>query len=124
MKKSSSAQNRGKARSGGGATSNKLRQVPVRTGPPRTDKVSVAATGMLGQSINFQRPELIKGTAPQVPSGNDVAASTVCGPGGSRTIYKSGFQALTGKPSPGEGKIGPSAGKDILSEYGPDKRRG
>jgi hypothetical protein len=67
---------------------------------------------------------LIKGTAPQVRSGNDVAASTVCRPGGSRTIYRSGFQALSGKVSQGEGKIGGNAGKDILSEFGPEKSRG
>jgi hypothetical protein len=53
--------------SGGGITSNKRREVGNRVGPRSTNKVSVAATSMLGSSISFNRPELIKGTAPQVP---------------------------------------------------------
>jgi hypothetical protein len=93
-----------KAKSGGGIRGNKVRQVGVRTGPPRTDVVSVEAVSELGARTAFPKPDLIKGTAPQVRSGNDVAASTICGPGGSRTIYKSGFQALSGKVSQGEGE--------------------
>ena len=94
----------GKARSGGGLTVNKLRQVGVKAGPARTDVVSVEAVSGLGTRTAFPKPDLIKRTAPQVRSGNDVAASTVCGPGGSRTIYRTGFQALSGKVSQGEGE--------------------
>jgi hypothetical protein len=122
MSKRAAPQSRSKAKSGGGYSSNKRREVPVRTGPPRTDVVSVEAVSELGARTAFPKPDLIKGTAPQVRSGNDVAASTVCGPGGSRTIYKTGFQSLRGPVSQGEGNIG--AGKDILSEFGPEKSRG
>jgi hypothetical protein len=93
----------GKARSGGGITSNQLRRVCVKAGPPHTNKVSVAATDALGQQLAYKRPDLIKGTMPKVPMGNAVAAQTVCGPGGSRTIYKSGYQSSTGPVSQGEG---------------------
>jgi hypothetical protein len=76
----------GKARSGGGLTSNKLVRPSVKAGPPRSNKVSIAATDALGQQLAYKRPNLIKGTMPQVPMGNAVAAQTVCGPGGSRTV--------------------------------------
>jgi hypothetical protein len=109
----------GKAKSGGGYSSNKRREVGVRTGPPRTDVVSVEAVSELGARTAFPKPGLIKGTVPQVRSGNDVAESTVCGPGGSRTVYRTGYQALRGPVSQGEGErkgkadVGPRA---ILGE--------
>ena len=115
---------KGKARSGGGIRSNKVRQIGNRVGPPRTNVISPQAVTELGMATNWPRQPLVKGTAPQVRSGNDVAATTVCGPGGSRTIYKSGYQDLHGKVSQGEGKIGGNAGKDILSEFGPERSRG
>jgi hypothetical protein len=123
MSKRSSAQARGKPRSQG-IQSNKLKEVGVKVGPPRTNIVSPEAVSELGMRTAFKKPDLYKGTAPQVRSGNDVAASTVCGPGGSRTVYERGISGVHGKASPGEGKIGPNAGRDILSEYGPEKSRG
>jgi hypothetical protein len=123
-KKRAAPQARGKPRSGGGLTVNKLRQVGVKAGPARTDVVSVEAVSDLGMRTAYARPDLFKRTAEQVRSGNDVAASTVRGPGGSRTIYKSGYQDLHGKASPGEGRIGPNAGRDILSDFGPEKKVG
>jgi hypothetical protein len=47
--------------------------------------------------------------------GNEVAASTVCGVGGSRTVMRSGSQ--TGTPVTPRA-IGPT--KDTLAEFGPD----
>lgn len=49
--------------------------------------------------------------------GNEVATATVCGVGGSRTLYgQAGTQSqhgpVAGKPAP--------QGKDILREFGPD----
>jgi hypothetical protein len=35
------------------------------------------------------------------PFGNEIAARTTCGPGGSRTIYSSGTQGTTGAPASG-----------------------
>jgi hypothetical protein len=103
-KKRAAPQSRGKATSGGGIRGNKVRQVGYRSGPPRTEVISPSGVADLGASINYPRQPLVKGTAPQVRSGNDVAASTVCGPGGSRTIYKFGTEGVHGKVSQGEGK--------------------
>jgi hypothetical protein len=114
-----------KAKSGGGIRSNKRREVPVRTGPPRTNVVSVQAASELGARTAFAKPDLYKGTAAQVPMGNETSANIKCGPGGGRTIYRFGTEGIHGKVSPGEGKIGPNAGRDILSDFGPEsKRRG
>ena len=56
-----------------------------------------------------------------VKFGNEVALNV--GPGGcgtGRTIYKTGSQAMTGAPAPGNP---PAQGKDILSQFGPDYRK-
>jgi hypothetical protein len=119
MSKRAAPQSRSKARSGGGITSNKRREVGVRVGPPRTDVVSVGGVSELGARTAVPRQDLIKRTAPQVRSGNDVAETTVCGPGGSRNIYPSGFQALSGKVSPGEGGIRGAADRGSRAILGP-----
>jgi hypothetical protein len=106
---------------GGGIQSNKNVRPNVRVGPPRSNKVSVAATDAMGESLAYKRPDLYKGTMPQVPSGNAVAASTVCGPGGSRTVYKTGYQNTYGTPSRGEGQMEGKADRGsraILGEKG------
>jgi hypothetical protein len=47
--------------------------------------------------------------------GNEVAAATKCGPGGSREVFKSGSQkGMPVTPQP------PSGGRGILSDFGPD----
>jgi hypothetical protein len=115
----------GKARSGGGITSNKLVRPKIRVAPRTTDVVSPSGVADIGASISYPRQPVIKGTAQdRAPMGNDLAASCKQGPGGGRDIYKSGFQSLHGAVAKGEGKIGPNAGKDILSEFGPDKKVG
>jgi hypothetical protein len=54
------------------------------------------------------------------PLGNQIAEQTVCGPGGSRTVYgKSGMQGTHGAVNPGNA---PSKSHDILSDFGPDYR--
>ena len=116
-----------KAKSGGGIRGNKNVRVNVKAGPPRSNKYDPGVIDMQGQSLAFARPPLVKGTMPQVPSGNAVAASTQCGPGGSRTIYARGVQGTHGAPAKGEpgitGTMRPSgAGKDILNEFGPNKK--
>jgi hypothetical protein len=105
-----------------------VKKVGVRSGPASTNKVSPAGTSQLGYAtgdklkkegshtgINSAVP-VFQGSASQVPSGNAVAASTVAGPGGSRTVYKSGYQMQHG-PSAGRPK---EPDRHILSEYGPD----
>ncbi len=60
---------------------------------------------MSGKLIRPGQPEM----------GNTLAPSTVCGPGGSRSVSKSGSQhGLASTPAP----IGPT--KDTLAEFGPD----
>ena len=69
----------------------------------------------LTKSVEPVRQGLVPIGGPHgVPLGVEVAASTVCGPGGSRSVSKSGSQhGLVTNPAP----IG---GKDILSEFGND----
>jgi len=65
-------------------------------------KVGDHATGK--GSTNYKGEPLYNTSAPTfdpVPYGNAVSASTQCGPGGSRTIYKTGGQGVQGNPAPG-----------------------
>jgi hypothetical protein len=116
---------------GGGIQSSKRVEVGVRGGKPTTNVISprgvseygYATPGKMRQGAHsgVNTSQLVKtGTASQVPSGNAVAASTVCGVGGSRTIYKSGGQGIHGAPVQGS----TPAPKDILSEYGPETTDG
>jgi hypothetical protein len=110
--------------SGGGITSNKLVREGVRSGPPNTNIISprgvsqygYATGGMMKGSGSFtgrnSALDVNEGTASQPRSGNDVAASTVAGPGGSRTVYRAGSQSATPAVQM------PQGGKDILSEFG------
>lgn len=82
-----------KIKSGGGLMSNKLVNVGVRTGPPRTNVVSPASADQLGQAVKFKKDPLPLRTAPQVPLGNDCATRVGKGaPGADRTTMKSGSQ--------------------------------
>ena len=66
-------------------------------------------TGYVGETLyNRSAP-----TFDPVPQGNAVAASTVCGPGGSRTVYARGVQGTHGQANPGK----PMAGGDPLSPW-------
>jgi hypothetical protein len=113
-----------KARSGGGLTSNKLVHPKVRVGPPRSDVMSPSATDMLGQQTSFKKPPLQKGTMPQVRSGNDVAEATVCGPGGSRTVYARGVQSTYGATAKGEPGMQGAADRGSRAILGPDASMG
>jgi hypothetical protein len=115
--------------SGGGIQSNKLKRVPVKAGPPSTNKMSPAAAAQLGAHLGDHVTErgkvlsnpadrLLTGTAPQVRSGNDVAQSTKAGPGGSRNIYPAGTQAKT------PAAAGLPRGREILGQFGAERRRG
>jgi len=109
---------------GGGVT--KRVEVGVRAGKPQTNVISRTAVSHLGNKIgshiteggdvNRKKDRLVERTAAQVRSGNDVAASTVCGVGGSRTIYPRGGQGQHGPANPGSS---PSP-RDTLAEYGPE----
>jgi hypothetical protein len=54
-------------------------------------------TGYKGETL-YNRSA---GTFDPVRYGNEISATTQCGPGGSRTIYKTGSQGQQGNPNPG-----------------------
>jgi hypothetical protein len=123
MTKRAAPQSRGKATSGGGISGNKRKEVGYRGGKRTLDAVSVQAVSELGARTAVKRAPLVKSTPNDfVPLGNELSANIKCGPGGGRKIYPTGFQSLSGPVSKGEGNIG--AGKDILSEFGPEKKVG
>jgi hypothetical protein len=125
MSKRAAPQSRSKATSGGGIQSNKRREIGYRGGKRTLDDVSVQAVSELGARTAVKRAPLVKATPNDfVEMGNTLAAACPQGPGGGRTVRPHGFQALSGPVSQGEGRIGGNAGKDILSEFGPEKSRG
>jgi hypothetical protein len=108
--------------------------VPVKTGQRFKDRVSPGGVSEIGSAIGSTvKPGSLGnsygGTSAAqrvmdgkvkhpTPMGNAVAYGTKCGPGGSRNIYKSGYQALHGTPVQGPSR----PERDILSEFGPDLR--
>jgi hypothetical protein len=111
--------------SGGGIGMNKNVQVPVKTGSGSKG----VGPGWVGQRGNLQgshttdgketsyrgEPKFTGKNFQQTKFGNEIAASTKCGPGGSRDVYKFGSQMQYGSGGPPK-----PAGRDILSEYGSD----
>jgi hypothetical protein len=101
-------------KAGGGILSNKLKQVGVRTGQPAKVQrpMGVSQIGQsLGNHATAQGKPLTRSVEPvrgaalpsglSVKLGNQVAAETVCGPGGSRTVMRSGVQGQHGPVNPG-----------------------
>jgi hypothetical protein len=94
--------------SGGGIQGKNVTSVSVKPGKPTTNVISPRGVSELGRAVGDRlnregshtgvkdAQKVFQGTAPQVPSGNAAAASTVAGPGGSRQVYPSGFQSLHG----------------------------
>jgi hypothetical protein len=106
-----------KAKSGGGITSNKLVNVGVKSGPPRTNIVSPASADQLGQAVAFKRDPLPKGTMAQVPLGNQLATNVGAGgPGKGREVHKCGSQGQWGPPNRGESPRGEPRGFDVRGE--------
>jgi hypothetical protein len=116
--------------SGGGYGMNKNVSPPVRTGSgsfnARPAGVAQIGTAIGDHSTNSGRSTGYRGEKLHGPAernfptkfGNEVAANTVCGPGSSRTIYKTGAQDLHGSGGPQKPQ-----GRPILSEYGPDYQK-
>jgi hypothetical protein len=77
---------------------------------------STEHTRRLNPIENLRGAQRPAGSPGGVDLGNKVAARTVCGPGGSREVSKSGSQQqwgpVAGTPKP--------QGREILREYGPD----
>lgn len=120
--------------SGGGLTSNKLVRPPVRTGAPAMG-VRPGYPDQLGSMKGnhaMDRGDVPAKLTPMqtvkppisVPLGNQVAGNVGAGgPGAGRTVMRSGSQGQHGAVNPGEGGSRPSrvTGKDILSDFGPER---
>jgi hypothetical protein len=116
---------------GGGPGSRSLSNVTTYFGGRPSDRVSPGGVSQMGSAMGNKATDsggrplpnpaspLYKGNLvrPGQPEmGNTLAAATVCGPGGSRTIDRTGGQ---GQHGPVAGSTKP-AGKDILNSFGPD----
>jgi hypothetical protein len=114
-------------KAGGGINSRNVVRPGVRNGAPARAQ-SPRGVSQYGSAMGNHATEgggrTLKGgvetvpgrSMPSVKLGNEVAASTVSGPGGSRTVMRSGSQGQTG-PAAGTPK---PAGRDILSSFGSD----
>ena len=111
-----------KIKSGGGLTSNKLVRPEVRTGSPYKG-TSPAAASQLGQSTSFRKENVGVGPAYTGSKlGNEMALNVGAGgPGTGRTTMHCGSQGRHGPVNPGSPR---PAGKDILSEFSPEKSKG
>jgi hypothetical protein len=114
-------------KAGGGIQSRNIVSKPVRTGTPR-QHVHPGGVAQIGQHVgnhathkgrtDYRGEKLYAGAGYPSRLGNEVAANTVCGPGGSRTVMKTGSQTIHG---PVAGQPRPQ-GRDILSDFGPDSK--
>jgi hypothetical protein len=110
MKKQAAPMSKGKPTSGGGLTSNKHHKVPLKAGQRRVDAVSPGGADQLGQAMGRRRAvePLVEGKPKAATDlGNYRAEHCEQGPGGGRTIYESGYQALHGTPVQGESNPSP-----------------
>ena len=79
---------------------------PAQVGASRGNRAQNALDGGGGVILKGVRADPYKGPSfNPVPQGNEVAASTVCGVGGSRTVYKTGVQGQHGSVNPGGPRI-------------------
>src|SRR5215831_5692771 len=117
---------------GGGIHSNKT--VQSRSGvkvEPKTHAGNVAGVAQQGMAAAFKKEPLIQGRGyePAAMPATGVPGrfnSATQGPGSGRTVYGSGSQSTYGKVDPGQVNRAPDVpatkpGRDILSDYGPDK---
>jgi hypothetical protein len=80
-----------KAKSGGGITSNTVRNVGVRTGKPAKG-VSPQATSRIGiQTVTSMGAAKVPNPK-ATPLGNQTALQAGCGPGAGRTVRRAGSQ--------------------------------
>jgi len=121
--------------SGGGIQSNKT--VQSKSGykvEPKTQAGNVAGVAQQGMATAFKKEPLIQGhgyePGPMPPTGiKGNYNSATSGPGSQRTVYGKGTQAEYGPVNPGQRNTSPDVpatkpGRDILSDYGPELKRG
>jgi hypothetical protein len=99
-----------------GGGSNKIVQSKAPKIEPRSKAVSVETTAQLGASTAFQKKplEMGPGYQPVGPTSNMGQ-----GPGANRTTMRCGSQGVHGPVNPGNSV----PARDILSEFGPNKRK-
>jgi hypothetical protein len=131
--KTASRHSGAKPHSGGGIRGLKVKTVPGNYGPPSTNVVHPGAVSELGYatggkrtgdrvgSENYARP-LYGAPSGQVKSGNQVAWETNCKPGGSREVYRTGYQSLHGQPAQGVKDTAPDVPGTAPSKRGIDAR--
>jgi hypothetical protein len=106
--------------SGGGIQSNKNVSPPVKTGAPRKGS-SPCAADQIGQTVAFKKEQIDAGRGYNASQlGNAVALNSKSAPGQGRTIHGCGSQGVHGPVNPGNS----APARDILSEFGPDRRKG
>src|SRR6266568_4322807 len=108
-----------KARSGGGITSNKLVPSKAPKAEPKPKPINPGYTSQLGEHVGTRNAvtPMSPGKGYKTPVGPSPSMGQ--GPGANRTIHHCGSQGTHGPVNPGH-----SPGRrDILSEFGPDKRR-
>lgn len=120
--------------SGGGINSNKYKTSKAgQKVEPVTHKANVGAVAQQGAAVQFEKQPLTQGKGyepkpcgPTGAPGQYNAAKQ--GPGSQRTVYRSGSQSEYGPVAQGSANRAPdppatAPGRDILSGYGPEKRR-
>jgi len=120
--------------SGGGINSNKYRiSKSGQKVEPTAHAANVAGVAQQGMAVAFKKEPLIQGKgyeAKPVPATGVKGAYNAAtqGPGSGRTVYPSGSQCEYGPVNRGQVNRAPdppatAPGRDILSEYGPERRR-
>jgi hypothetical protein len=103
-----------------GGGSNKFVSPGIRTGSPSRGS-SPGAANQIGASTAFKKEQVDAGRDyGGAKYGNEVALNSKSAPGQGRTVHYCGSQGTWGAPARGHS---PPA-KDILSAFGPDKRKG
>ena len=121
-------------KSGGGIQSRVVSNVYRPKVEPVANKASPAGAGQLGAAVQFRKEPLIQGRgynpagvpATGIPGKYNAKTS---GPGSLRTTYASGSQSHYGatalsavNKAPDPSATG-NRGRDILSDFGPERRR-
>jgi hypothetical protein len=110
-------------RSGGGYNSSVVKHDRKYKQEPVTHKANPAGVAQQGMAVQFEKEPLTqgKGYEPKAMGSTGIANAKYNpakqGPGSQRTTYRSGSQSST---PPAHGM---PAGRDTLSEFGPDRRR-
>jgi hypothetical protein len=126
-------------RPAGGQHSKNVVEKPVKVGR-RAEAINERGVSQIGSSMGNKVTDKAKSLSRSIepvigaqrgptqpggfPQGNAVAAATVCGPGGSREVSKSGSQGVQGSVNPGVARPVTPGPKDILRDYGPEISRG